>query len=35
MCYGDDACFIARHRSADVLGKCNLCPICIYVTYHS
>lgn len=21
MCYGDDACFIARHRSADVLGK--------------
>ncbi|TRY60556.1 hypothetical protein DNTS_026971 [Danionella cerebrum] len=20
MCYGDDACFIARHRSADVLG---------------
>lgn len=24
MCYGDDACFIARHRSADVLGKCLL-----------
>lgn len=22
MCYGDDACFVARHRSADVLGKC-------------
>lgn len=22
MCYGDDACFIARHRSADVLGEC-------------
>ena len=21
MCYGDDACFIARHKSADVLGK--------------
>lgn len=21
MCYGDDACFIARHRTADVLGK--------------
>lgn len=21
MCYGDDAWFIARHRSADVLGK--------------
>lgn len=21
MCYGDDACFIARHRAADVLGK--------------
>lgn len=21
MCYGDDACFVARHRSADVLGK--------------
>ncbi|XP_010114067.1 PREDICTED: protein phosphatase PTC7 homolog, partial [Chlamydotis macqueenii] len=20
MCYGDDACFVARHRSADVLG---------------
>ncbi|KAG7223970.1 hypothetical protein INR49_015227, partial [Caranx melampygus] len=20
MCYGDDACFIARHRTADVLG---------------
>ncbi|MCI4388515.1 hypothetical protein PGIGA_G00086820 [Pangasianodon gigas] len=20
MCYGDDACFIARHRSADILG---------------
>lgn len=24
MCYGDDACFIARHRSADVLGECCL-----------
>lgn len=23
MCYGDDACFIARHRTADVLGKCT------------
>lgn len=23
MCYGDDACFIARHRTADVLGKCS------------
>lgn len=22
MCYGDDACFVARHRTADVLGKC-------------
>lgn len=21
MCYGDDACFIARHKTADVLGK--------------
>lgn len=21
MCYGDDACFIARHKSADVLGE--------------
>ena len=21
MCYGDDACFIARHKAADVLGK--------------
>lgn len=21
LCYGDDAWFIARHRSADVLGK--------------
>ncbi|KAL8180093.1 UNVERIFIED_CONTAM: Protein phosphatase PTC7 [Gekko kuhli] len=21
MCYGDDACFVARHRSADVLGE--------------
>ena len=21
-CYGDDACFVARHRSADVLGEC-------------
>lgn len=21
MCYGDDACFIARHKSVDVLGK--------------
>lgn len=21
MCYGDDACFIARHRAADVLGE--------------
>lgn len=21
MCYGDDACFIARNRAADVLGK--------------
>lgn len=21
MCYGDDACFIARHRTADVLGE--------------
>lgn len=21
MCYGDDACFVARHRTADVLGK--------------
>lgn len=21
MCYGDDACFIARNRNADVLGK--------------
>lgn len=21
MCYGDDACFIARYKSADVLGK--------------
>ena len=21
MCYGDDACFIARHKNADVLGK--------------
>lgn len=20
-CYGDDACFVARHRSADVLGE--------------
>lgn len=25
MCYGDDACFIARHRSADVLGECSVC----------
>lgn len=25
MCYGDDACFIARHRTADVLGE--LCGI--------
>jgi len=24
MCYGDDACFIARHRSADVLGMLSL-----------
>lgn len=24
MCYGDDACFIARHRSADVLGEYGL-----------
>ncbi|KAG9335384.1 hypothetical protein JZ751_005306 [Albula glossodonta] len=24
MCYGDDACFIARHRSADVLVKLRL-----------
>ncbi|XP_026715777.1 protein phosphatase PTC7 homolog [Athene cunicularia] len=23
MCYGDDACFVARHRSADVLGFGN------------
>ena len=22
-CYGDDACFVARHRSADVLGECS------------
>lgn len=21
MCYGDDACFVARHRTADVLGE--------------
>lgn len=26
MCYGDDACFIARHRSADVLGELFLPP---------
>lgn len=25
MCYGDDACFIARHRSADVLGERLFC----------
>lgn len=27
-CYGDDACFVARHRSADVLGECRarVCP---------
>lgn len=38
MCYGDDACFIARHRSADVLGKLctlasnvRLCLIFLYV----
>lgn len=28
MCYGDDACFIARHRSADVLGECFFPPVC-------
>lgn len=30
MCYGDDACFIARHRSADVLGE--LCDITVFNT---
>ena len=30
MCYGDDACFIARNKSADVLGKIIFCvPIAI------
>ena len=28
MCYGDDACFIARHRSADVLGEWVCCFVC-------
>ncbi|CAI5651238.1 unnamed protein product [Oreochromis niloticus] len=27
MCYGDDACFIARHRSADVLGSSTACIV--------
>lgn len=33
MCYGDDACFIARHKSADVLGEhlrnsvCYISPV--------
>lgn len=22
-CYGDDACFMTRHTSADVLGECS------------
>lgn len=31
MCYGDDACFIARHRTADVLGKLSGTEISVYV----
>ena len=27
MCYGDDACFIARNRTADVLGKVRCCQL--------
>ena len=25
-CYGDDACFIAAHKSADVIGKDSFMP---------
>ncbi len=28
MCYGDDACFIARHKSADVLGERHQNSVC-------
>ncbi|MEQ2276106.1 Protein phosphatase PTC7 [Xenotaenia resolanae] len=35
MCYGDDACFIARHRSADVLGKCLLLFAVVIITQRS
>lgn len=27
-CYGDDACFVARHRSADVLGESPARSLC-------
>lgn len=30
MCYGDDACFIARNRNADVLGMtATILPLCV------
>lgn len=34
MCYGDDACFVARHRSADVLGEMRMnTKLCFCLTY--
>lgn len=37
MCYGDDACFIARHKTADVLGKdsgfCRQLALKLYALY--
>lgn len=31
MCYGDDACFIARHKSADVLGESQT-ALCLFIS---
>ncbi|KAB0370413.1 hypothetical protein FD755_018375 [Muntiacus reevesi] len=33
-CYGDDACFVARHRSADVLGSSTACIVVLDRTSH-